>query len=269
VVHAEGPPPSPTPPIFHPAVNTKFFPNNPHIIDGHEGGHGVVWSETSGREDAAKVEARSSRNDDDRDRRESSALELLEKLRAHHDEIITRGNYHFTHDDADNMSLVIDRILGLLGHLEEGREEGAHNSELLSALWALHDLHPQLFEAAVDDQHRDYLHALAQGGSFIGDYHLEGAPHPREGGNGHDKAEETSTQGVVEVEEAGEQSQKTETVSEVDERSTHDFPIGEVSAEGEHLSEVGNLLSHDPDHSNAEYGAAHAIEVIYPTTRPT
>ncbi|KAF4750847.1 hypothetical protein FOZ62_011074 [Perkinsus olseni] len=167
------------------------------------------------------------------------------------------------------MSLVIDRILGLLGHLEEGREEGAHNSELLSALWALHDLHPQLFEAAVDDQHRDYLHALAQGGSFIGDYHLEGAPHPREGGNGHDKAEETSTQGVVEVEEAGEQSQKTETVSEVDERSTHDFPIGEVSAEGEHLSEVGNLLSHDPDHSNAEYGAAHAIEVIYPTTRPT
>ncbi|KAF4684152.1 hypothetical protein FOZ60_008166 [Perkinsus olseni] len=167
------------------------------------------------------------------------------------------------------MALVIDRILGLLGHLEEGREEGVHNSELLSALWALHDLHPQLFEAAVDDQHRDYLHALAQGGSFIGDYHLEGAPHQQGEGRGHDRAEETSTQGVVVVEEAGEQSQKTETVSEVDEQSTHNAPIGEVSAEGEHLSVVGNLLTHDPDHSNAEYGAAHAIEVIYPTTRPT
>ncbi|KAF4650469.1 hypothetical protein FOL46_000954 [Perkinsus olseni] len=257
VVHAEGPPP-----IFHPAVNTKFFPNDPHIVDKPKDGHGVVWSETSGREDAAKVEARSSRNDDDRDRRESSALELLEKLRDHHEEIITRGNYQFAHDDADSMALVIDRILGLL---EEGREGGVHNSELLSALWALHDLHPQLFEAAVDDRHRDYLHALAQSGSFIGDYHLEGAPHQQGEDSAHDRAEETSTQGVVVVEEAGEQSQETETVSEVDQQSTHDAPIGEVSTEGEHLSEVGNLLSHDPDHSNAEYGAAHAIEVIYPT----
>ncbi|KAF4652777.1 hypothetical protein FOL47_010856 [Perkinsus chesapeaki] len=198
---------------------------------------------------------------------EMKVVELLEGLIKHHNEIAEQGHY-FTHSDAQRMSRVTERIVEMLSELEE-LDNGIRNGDILSRLGHLQELHPELVDAALEGTHRDYLHELADRGLFrnadghyIGEYY-GGRDTGKQEMNANDRPDEmvhpevttTATTAIQEITKW----MGAETVNE-------GVQIGEVSVE--EVSDIhGEVLHHEPEHSNAPYGLAHKVLVPPPTQR--
>lgn len=228
---------SPTFPLFHANSDAKFFPSDPHMSDGQ-----LPIQTTEPSPSRYEVEGPSSW--EAFKMRESRLMELLGEMRAQH-EVFSTEHHHFTHADAERISSVIDEIFTLLGH-HSGEEQGVHYPTLLSELWALHNQHPGLVDAAINGSHRNYLHAWAEENDVNTD--TRGQPH-----------DETLHRGDL---QGGRDSP---------------YPQGTPWPSSEHTSpddtpDIGKVFAEDPPstvgihtHNDGKHDTAHSISLIHPT----